>query len=184
MFTTLCRAALAAGLSILALPVLADGIEVHDAYAIQAMPGGPTAAAFMVIHNHGGAPDRLIAARSDIAARTELHTHRDDGNGVMQMIEVTEGFDLPTDGEILMQRGGHHVMFLGVGEALTDGQVIPVTLVFETAGDIVVDVVVDLDRAAEGHMQHGDMEHGAEGHGAMDHGSGGHGHGGHGDASE
>jgi hypothetical protein len=62
--------------------------------------------------------------------------------------------------------------------------VIPVTLVFETAGDVVVDVVVDLDRAAEGHMQHGDMEHGAEGHGAMDHGSGGHGHGGHGDASD
>jgi copper(I)-binding protein len=171
MFTTLRRAALAATFTAFALPALADGIEVHDAYAIQSMPGGPTAAAFMVIHNLGGAPDRLIAVRSDVSVRTELHTHIDDGNGVMQMVEVTEGLDLPTDGEILMERGGHHVMFMGVTEPLVDGQVIPVTLVFENAGDVVVDITVDLDRMAEAAMNHGDMDHGDMNHGDMDHGT-------------
>jgi periplasmic copper chaperone A len=174
MFNAFSRVAVAAVLVGLAAPVMADGVEVHDAYAIQGMPGGPTAAAFMVIHNHGGAPDRLLAARSDVAARTELHTHIENEDGVMQMVEVVEGFDLPTDGEILMQRGSHHVMFMGVTAPLEDGQVIPVTLVFETAGEVVVDVVVDLDRMAgdamdHGAMNHGDMDHG--GHGNMDHGS-------------
>ena len=69
MSTTLSGAALAAVLAAFACPALADGIEVHEAYAIQAMPGGPTAAAFMVIHNHGGPADRLVDVRSDIAAR-------------------------------------------------------------------------------------------------------------------
>ena len=180
MFTTLRSAAIAAGLALIALPVLAEGIEVHDAYAIQAMPGGPAAAAFMVIHNHGGAPDRLIAARSDIAARTELHAHVQDEGGIMRMVEVTEGFALPTDGEIILERGGNHVMFLGVDEPLTDGEVIAVTLVFETAGDVAVDVVVDLDRMAGEAMDHGGMDHGG-GHGEGGHGKGGHGDGSHGD---
>lgn len=162
MFAKFIRAAFVATLSTLALPVLADGIQVHDAYAIQAMPGGPTAAAFMVIHNHGGAPDRLLGVESGIAARTELHTHIADENGVMQMVKVEEGFDLPTDGMIEMTRGSHHVMFMGVNAPLEDGQTFPLTLVFENAGELVVDVTVDLDRMTEGGMDHGHMDHGTE----------------------
>lgn len=163
MFNTLSRAALVAAFTTLALPVMAEGIEVHDAYVIQGMPGGPTAAAFMVIHNHGGAPDRLVGVRSDIAGRTELHTHVSDDNGVMQMVEVEEGFDLPTDGEIVMERGGAHVMFMGLTAAIEDGAVVPITLVFETAGEVVVEAVVDLDRMAGDAMDHGGMDHGAHG---------------------
>lgn len=171
MFNMISRAALAAVLAAFALPALAEGVEVHDAYAIQAVPGGPSAAAFMVIHNHGGAPDHLIGVRSDIAARTELHTHIAGDDGVMQMVEVKEGFDLPTDGEILMQRGGDHVMFMGLNGPLEDGTVFPLTLIFENAGEVVVDVTVDLARMTEdgmGAMNHGDMNHGDMDHGAMD----------------
>jgi copper(I)-binding protein len=163
MFTTLSRAAMIAAFTTLALPALAEGIEVHDAYVIQGMPGGPTAAAFMVIHNHGGAPDRLIGVRSEISELTELHTHVTDDNGVMQMVEVTDGLDLPTDGEILMQRGGHHVMFMGVTAPIEDGAVVPITLIFETAGEFVVEAIVDLDRMAGDAMDHGDMDHGSHG---------------------
>ena len=177
MSTTLTRAALAAVLAALACPALADGIEVHEAYAIQAMPGGPTAAAFMVIYNLGGAADRLVDVRSDIAARTELHTHVSDADGVMRMTRVEGGFDLPADGEILLSRGGDHVMFLGVTEDLTEGRVFPLTLVFETAGEIVVDVAVkDAQTSGEptvhGGMDHGAMEHGDIGEAHMDHGAG------------
>jgi copper(I)-binding protein len=162
MFAKYLRATLVATLSTFALPVLAEGIEVHEAYAIQAMPGGPTAAAFMVIHNHGGAPDHLVSVESDIAERTELHTHIADENGMMQMVEVKEGFDLPTDGMIEMQRGSHHVMFMGVTAPLEDGQTFPLTLVFENAGKVVVDVTVDLDRMTEDSMDHDHMDHGTE----------------------
>ena len=134
-----------------ALPAWAEGIEVQDAYAISAGPAAPTGAAFMVIHNQGDAPDRLIDVRSDAAARVELHTHRENADGVMQMIHVAEGFDLPADGEILMERGGHHVMLMGLTAPLEQGAVFTITLVFEQAGEVPVDVTVDLERMAGMH---------------------------------
>ena len=112
----------------------------------------------MIIHNTGGAPDRLIGVSSDVAARVELHTHQQDANGVMKMIHVEEGFELPTDGEITMKRGGKHVMFMGLNTSLQQGDTISVTLTFETGGDIVVEVPVDLER-----QDHGGHKHGSDG---------------------
>lgn len=149
---------LAAGAALfLATTAFAEGIEVHDAYARSASAMAQTGAAFMVIHNHGGPDDRLVGAASDIAARVELHTHEEDTNGVMRMIHVEQGFDLPTDGEIILQRGGHHVMFMGLTAPLEQGDMIDLTLVFEQAGEVTVQVPVDLERMpqAGAHGGHG-----------------------------
>lgn len=149
---------LAAGAALfLATTAFAEGIEVHDAYARSASAMAQTGAAFMVIHNHGGPDDRLVGAASDIAARVELHTHEEDTNGVMRMIHVEQGFDLPTDGEIILQRGGHHVMFMGLTAPLEQGDMIDLTLVFEQAGEVTVQVPVDLERMPEAgaHGGHG-----------------------------
>jgi periplasmic copper chaperone A len=162
-FMCYSRAAIAAAILIAASPAFAEGIEVHDAYAIAA-PGAMSGAAFMVIHNHGGAPDRLIDVRSDAAAKVELHTHVENADGVMSMIHVEEGFDLPTDGEILMERGGNHVMFMGLNAPFEDGLTVTVTLVFETAGEIAVEVPVDLSRLTGDAMDMGAMNHGTAGH--------------------
>ena len=153
---------LAASAAILmATTAFANGVEVHDPYARSASSMATTGAAFMVIHNHGGPDDRLIGATSDVAARVELHTHREDANGVMRMIHVEEGFDLPTDGEILMERGGHHVMFMGLNAPLVQGDVIDVTLIFEKAGEVVVQVPVDMERQpGEGAHSGHDHSHG------------------------
>lgn len=153
---TLFAAALA-GLA-LATPALAE-IEVHDAYARASTMISESGAAFMVIHNHGGPDDRLMSARADISERVELHTHLEDQNGVMRMVEVEDGFELPTDGEILMERGGHHVMFLGLNEPMEQGDTFPLTLVFQQAGEVTIDVVVDLARMPEGHGGH---DHGSD----------------------
>ncbi len=139
---------------------MADGpMMIVDAYARTSRPGAPTGAAFMAITNTTDAPDRLIDARSDIAARVELHTHQDDGNGVMKMIHVEEGFEIGAGETILLERGGKHVMFMGLNGALEDGTTVPVTLVFENAGEVMIDVPVDLTRMPDmqghGHMTHG-----------------------------
>ncbi len=159
------RAALLAAIA-LATPALAADIEIHDPYARTSSAMATSGAAFMVIHNHGTTPDRLIGAASPVAEKVELHTHKENAQGVMQMIHVAEGFDLPAGGEILMQRGGHHVMFLGLTAPLNQGDTVPVTLTFEKAGDVVVAVPVDLDRKPD----HGTMNHGTMDHGKMDHG--------------
>lgn len=153
----------ACALALLATPALAHGdkampnqavaadpacahLHVHDGYARASTAMSASGAAFMLVHNHGDADDRLIAARSDIAERTELHTHREDAQGVMRMIEVVEGFDLPAGGELVFARGGDHVMFLGLRGPLTQGVEVTYTLVFESGCEIVATVPVDMER--------------------------------------
>ena len=107
-----------------------------------------TGAAFMVIHNHGDASDRLIGASSPAAKMVQLHTHREE-DGVMKMIHVEDGFALPADGEIVMERGGKHVMLMGLTGPLEQDEMIPLTLVFEKSGELEVEVPVDMARKTD-----------------------------------
>lgn len=131
----------AAMLTLAAAPAIAEGIDISQPYAITS--GGPTGAAFMMITNSSDTADRLIDVRSDLAAKTELHTHIDKGDGVMQMVHVTEGFELPAGATLMLERGGKHVMFMGLNEPLAQGQEITITLVFEHAGEITLTFAVN-----------------------------------------
>ncbi|ALG89222.1 MULTISPECIES: copper chaperone PCu(A)C [Actibacterium] len=139
-----------------ALPALADGIMIEDPYARASTMLSQSGAAFMVLKNRADSDDRLVGATSDVAERVELHTHISDAQGVMQMVEVEEGFPIPAGGSHALARGGDHVMFLGLTRPLQQGDVIQVTLSFEKAGDITVDIPVDLQRKP----MHGQMNHG------------------------
>ncbi|MDI3336147.1 copper chaperone PCu(A)C [Defluviimonas aestuarii] len=120
----------------------ADTIIVTDAYA-RFMPGAMAGAAFMQIENHGAEPDRLVDVASDIAERVELHTHKTGSDGVMQMMHVPEGFEVPAGGTHALQRGGDHVMFMGLAERPENGGSVTVTLTFEKAGEVTLDIPVD-----------------------------------------
>jgi copper(I)-binding protein len=157
---TLSAALLALGL---ATPSFAE-ILVEDAYARSSGAMGRSGAAFMVIRNTGAEDDRLVAATSDISQRVELHTHKETDDGVMRMMEVEEGFPIPAGGMHALARGGDHVMFMGLNEAMEQGDTVTVTLTFEKAGDMELEIPVDLERM-DGHgMGHG---------GGMGHGNGG-----------
>ena len=143
------RAALVSAVvsTVLATAVFAqDGLKIADPYARAASPNAKAGAAFMIIENHTATEDRLLSASSDVAARVELHTHIDDGNGTMQMREVEDGFVIPAGGAHVLGRGGDHVMFMGLTRSLKEGDTVTVTFTFEKAGEMVVDIPVDLDR--------------------------------------
>ncbi|OED48182.1 copper chaperone PCu(A)C [Leisingera sp. S232] len=129
-------------------------IMVHDPYARVSSPTAKAGAAFMEIMNKGAADDQLIAVRSDVAARVELHTHKESGDGVMKMMHVEEGFAVPAGGSHSLKRGSDHVMFMGLTQSLSHGDAVKLTLVFEKAGEIEIEVPVDLERKAEGHGEH------------------------------
>ncbi|WP_407495396.1 copper chaperone PCu(A)C [Pseudooceanicola sp. MF1-13] len=152
----------------LTLPALAE-IEVKDAYARSSGPMAMAGAAFMEIVNTGEEDDQLIGAKAGVAKRVELHTHIAGDDGVMKMREVEDGFTIPAGGSHMLQRGGDHVMFMGLTETFEQGKMIPVTLVFEKAGEIVVEVPVDLER--QDAMGHGKMGHGTMGDGNMGNGA-------------
>ncbi len=128
-------------------------VMVGDAYARAS--NTKAGAAFMQIVNHTDADDRLIAVKSDVAARTELHTHKEMGDGVMKMVHVEEGFAIPAGATHVLQRGGDHVMFMGLNAPFEQGDTISVTLVFENAGEVMVEVPVDLERKP----MHGGVDH-------------------------
>lgn len=131
-------------------------VVVKDAYARAAGKAAKAGAAFMMIENTGNADDRLVSVSSDVAHRTELHTHKDLGDGVMKMMHVEEGFLIPAGGMHMLKRGGDHVMFMGLKRSLNDGDTVSVTFTFEKAGEQVVEIPVDLKRQdAHGGMKHG-----------------------------
>ncbi len=141
--TTLFAAAIA---TLTSTTAFAEGIMIKDPYARSSGANAISGAAFMGIMNHSSTEDRLIAARSDIAARVEIHTHIEDSNGVMRMVEVEDGIIIPADGMAMLQRGGDHVMFMGLNQSLAQGDEVSVTLIFEKAGEVEVTIPVDLER--------------------------------------
>jgi hypothetical protein len=159
------RATLAA-LLLAAAPAWAQDIGVHDPYALSTVPGAPTGAAYMLIHNHGSEPDRLIGARSPAAETIEVHTSEEDENGVVRMRPAEGGLELKAGSVLLLNRGGSHLMMTGLTGPLEDGEVIPMTLVFENAGEITIDVPVDRSRLTETAPGH---DHGAEAADGHDH---------------
>lgn len=140
----------------LAMPATAE-IVIKDAYAraSNTMAG----AAFMVIENTGPEDDRLLGATSEAAKRVELHTHQDMGDGLMKMTHVEEGFALPAGEAHMLMRGGDHVMFMGLNDAMEQGDTVTVTLTFETAGERVVEIPVDLDREPDPMAHGGHADH-------------------------
>lgn len=149
------RALAAAAVSFFAFPALAGDIRITDPFARVSSIMAQSGAAFMTIENHGTIDDRLIAARSDVAQRVELHTHHEDAHGVMRMIEAAEGFDIPAGAGHALARGGDHVMFLGLTRQLAHGDTVVLTLVFRNAGEITLDVPVDLERLPDHGHGHG-----------------------------
>lgn len=156
---TLKSILLGATLSLAALPAFAE-IIVDGAYARASSPAAKVGASFMVISNTGDEDDRLIAAATDAADRVELHTHVMT-DGVAKMMEVEEGFPVEAGGEVLLQRGGYHVMMMGLTAPFVQGEMITLTLTFEKAGDMTIMVPIDNERmegmAMEG-MDHSNME--------------------------
>ena len=135
--------------AVAAMPALAEGIEVHNAFARIARPGGPTGAVFMELRNTSDSADRLLAATSPVAELVQLHTHIDD-QGVMRMRQIEDGIPLPPDATHSLARGGDHIMLMGLTDTFQNGQTIPLTLIFETSGKIALSVPIDNQRG-QGH---------------------------------
>ncbi len=160
------RTALAA-LLLSAVPALAQEVRIDDPYAITPFPGATTGAAYMRIHNGSERADRLVAVASPAAERVVLHTSVEE-DGVMRMYAVEEGLEIAPGDDLRLDRGGAHVMFMGLTDAWADGDRIPLTLTFEQAGEVAVEVPVDLVRLAGTDAgdtdDHGGTDH--SGHGA------------------
>jgi copper(I)-binding protein len=114
-------------------------------------PTAPTGAVYFVLRNPGDTPDRLIGVKTPRAEKAELHTHVHKGE-VMSM-ERIDSVEIPAGGEVTFKPGGSHVMLFKLSEPLVAGERFPLTLIFENAGEVAVDVAIQ-EQAPENDSAH------------------------------
>lgn len=73
---------------------------------------------------------KLVAASSPVAGVVEIHEMVMDNN-VMKMREVPGGLPLSAGKTVDLKPGGYHVMLMDLKGQVKDGEVVPVSLVFE-----------------------------------------------------
>ncbi|UVO28358.1 copper chaperone PCu(A)C [Bradyrhizobium arachidis] len=104
----------------------------------RATPGGAkVAGGYLTIENKGTTPERLKAATTTLAAKTEIH-EMTVTNGVMTMRPIEGGLVIAPGGSVQLMPGGGHLMLVGLNTPLHQGDQVPVTLSFERAGDVKV----------------------------------------------
>jgi hypothetical protein len=138
------RVLLAAAALLIALPAAAQqyragDITIESAWSRAAGANG-TGGGFLTIRNAGSTPDRLLSATSPAARRVELHSMAMDG-AVMRMRPVDD-IPIPAGGTVQLAPGGLHLMLIGLAQPLAEGGRAPVTLRFERAGEVQVELAV------------------------------------------
>jgi periplasmic copper chaperone A len=119
----------------------AGDITIDQPWSRATPKGSSVGVGYLVIHNHGAAPDRLIGGSADFAGAVAVHEMTMD-NGVMRMREMTSGLEIPANGEVTLAPKGDHLMFTDLKRPLQKGETIKATLVFEHAGSIPVEFEV------------------------------------------
>lgn len=130
-------------------------IKVESSFArASASAAVKSGAAYVTVTNTGDAPDRLIAVKGTAARSIQLHTHKMQ-DGAMVMTQIEGGVALATGETVTFKPGGNHIMMMGLTAPLVEGETVPLVLVFESAGEIAVDVPI----LGIGAMEHGSMNH-------------------------
>lgn len=102
----------------------------------------------VLVLNSGTSRDRLIGASSPIADAISLQSTRlVDGQRVAHHVEAIE---IPAGSITSLEPGAMHLMMSGLRQDLVQGQVFPLTLCFEDAGSVYIDVRVRRKQDAAG----------------------------------
>lgn len=145
-------AALAFATAALAHDYTVGDLKIEHPWARSSAGAAANGAAYMTISTSGAAADQLVKADSPVAGKVELHTHILDGD-VMRMRQVN-GITVNVGEPAVLRPGGLHVMLIGLKEPLKEGTQFPLTLTFEKAGTVTVQVDVQSAPSAAEPMQH------------------------------
>jgi copper(I)-binding protein len=119
----------------------AGELAVAGVWARASLGAAKSGAVYLTVENWGAAADRLITAETLAASHAALHTHIME-EGVMKMRPVAAGIEIPAGGSAVLAPGGLHVMLMGLAAPLEEGARFALTLTFERAGLVAVEVLV------------------------------------------
>jgi copper(I)-binding protein len=130
-------------------------LRITSAWARATSPGASVGAAYAMIENRGEADDRLLSAATPAARAVELHQTIEE-NGMAKMRPLEDAV-APA-----CRRAGDAARWYPydacrLAAPLKAGETVPVTLRFETAGAVTVDLIVapiGADGPPEAHHAH------------------------------
>ncbi len=141
----------------LALPAAAHDFTLGDLtvshpWARASAGRAKNGVAFMTLANNGQATDRLVKLSTPVAMKASLHLSVMEGGLVhMRPVEAVE----VTPGEsTVLKPGGLHVMLMGLKAPLIEGETFTLTLTFEKAGSIEIEVTIQGPAAMQPGMMH------------------------------
>ena len=118
-----------------------NSLYIQDAWArASPLPDG-NSAVYMAIVNPVDRIDRLLDVSSQLGV-TGLHESMTQDN-IVSMEARPAGFEVPPNGNLTLAPGGKHVMIMSIAEPLVVGDVVTVTLNFETYGPMTITVPVE-----------------------------------------
>lgn len=137
----------AISLSLINMTAWAHGYEIgslsiEHPWSRATPPGAPTGGGFMIIHNHGDESDRLVGGNADFTQNISIHQTKME-DGTMKMMPLQHGLEIPAGGSVALEPGSYHLMLMGLQAPLLEGERRSITLQFEKAGSIEVELVVD-----------------------------------------
>jgi copper(I)-binding protein len=121
--------------------LLAESGTMTDGATANGHHAGSNGVVYLMIHNRGGAADRLLRARAEVCEATEIHETIMDGDRMM-MQPVENGITIPAQGSAKLEPRGRHIMLMGLKRSLAIGDSIAVQLDFENSGTKTIFSVV------------------------------------------
>ena len=115
-------------------------IQVRHPWSRATPPGAKVGVGYMEIRNNGRQPDRLLSASTPLAKKVEMHVTERDGE-VLKMRQV-KSFEIPARERYELRPGGAHLMLVDITRPLQKGERIALTLRFERAGELEVQLEV------------------------------------------
>ncbi|MER7947301.1 copper chaperone PCu(A)C [Streptomyces sp. NPDC096079] len=116
----------------------ADGkpkLEVSGAFMPQ--PVMDMAGGFLTIKNDSATADKLTSVTSPLSDDVTIHETKN------QKMQQVTSFDIPANGELKLERGGNHIMFMELKKKPKQGEKVSIELHFEKSDPIKVDVPVE-----------------------------------------
>ena len=115
-------------------------LEIVHPWCIETSDATKSVIVSMTIRNAGGRPDKLLSAKTSMAAKRELREAdaAPDTEG-----KVVSSIAVGAHGEIDLKRTGPHILLSGMKKQLSPYDSFFMTLAFERAGKVEVEVMVE-----------------------------------------
>jgi periplasmic copper chaperone A len=122
-------------------------LEIVHPWTRATPKSAPVAGGYLKITNKGQTADRLLSASSLSAPRVEIHEMTMSG-GTMRMRPLPKGLEIKPGETVELKPGSFHIMFMNLTQGFEQGQRIKGTLIFEKAGPVEIEYVVEAPAGA------------------------------------